>query len=235
MKKKVLGIAALVCALSVSCLLGASACNGGDNADTDAEKVKAAPSIEVTKEQWDEAFEKTLEATNLTVRTTGAHTDGSELTSYSYAFDNQAYENTVMKKVVNKEVVAGYDAIFYYTIEGTTKYCANRIEKDWEVYAEEYGKLTSSLQYYYSTAQAYLETLDYDNYTFADGKYSFKPVNGSNTITATVKIGENGCLSFFEYQNIYATYSMIFYNYGSTSYKVPSEVKKVIDDYKANN
>lgn len=237
MKKKLL-TTAITCSLCAACIFGATACKSSGGSDGGAPDV--GPSIQVDEAGWAAAIEKTLSATNLTYYCADIESYDKEINKYYstvYICENEQFNIS--------DVISDYGSgrSYYYTLfEDTLCYTCNTYTgaNGWEMFPYGVGWLDE-----FKVKVGLFSR--FSEFTFDGEKYS---ANWSEdwcdyVIPVTVKINRDGYISYFSFKEnyndiapdghtyIYKTSSeYTLYNYGTTTYSVPAEAKKVIEDYK---
>lgn len=238
MKKKVL-VTAAVCALSVACVFGATACNKDDGSSSGAPDV--GPSVEVTEEQWNAAIERSSTLTNYTASSFARVTETIDGHTYMVTQSRATY-------VVGDELFDTISSIAYYKGGGSTRE---------EMYIKKEGNV-EYLAYWYGPIDGWnvqknenvdsfsgcinFRKYNYSEFTYENGKYIGNITvteYSKETITVTLKFNDDGYVTYIAMENeeegLSRFQESVIYNYGTTTYNFPAAAKKAVEDYKAAN
>lgn len=240
MKKKFL-VTAAVYALSAACIFGATACNKGDGS-SGSNVPDVGPSIQVNAEEWRAAYEKTMSATNFTYVwvTTISDMEGYSETVKCYFWENMKFGET---KAYMYGTYMGGMCEYSYTENGQS-YIADDEDGEWGGYDGYFSFDLNKNSIFANDFNGGKNIGElYSEFTFNGGKYTANLINFNGVLPITVKIGENGYISYvyFEWnggddESSKEICEFTFYDFGTTEFNsVPSAAKRAIEDYKAAN
>lgn len=235
MKKKIL-TAVAVCALSGACVFGATACNKDSGSNSGGE-----PSVQVTEEQWNAAFNKTEElisdgnpTSNYTL-TVNAH-----MKSKGEGHDSETKIKRTQYKVGNESYV--YDITTYSG--GQEEYKEYRLIEDSDIYEAVFYDGTWNVHLTGVSEDGGLNCYPYSSFTYENGKYSGTVTTEyEEEVKVSVKINADGYIFYMYTESSYKDETSegmqrteyTFTNIGTTTYTFPAEAKQAVADYKAAN
>ncbi|MCM1439231.1 MAG: hypothetical protein NC131_08515 [Roseburia sp.] len=245
MKRKIL-VTAAVCALSAACVFGVTACSK-DSGDSGSGHPDVGPSIEVADEAaWKAAWNKTVTATNFTYVWLDKITDGIGMeatTMKAYFWGDEKFLET--KNAYSGGRDERYERYEYYVVkENETSYYANEEDGSWSVGVGDYFMGEISTAIFFDDRFNGGENIAnlFSEFTYGSDKYTASLTYEGLTASVTVKINQDGYVSYFnctidDTESGYYKYTSeyTFYNFGTTSYNVPAAAKQAVEDYKAAN